>query len=363
MRRLPFQGKPSFFIENDEDLEVFLKQTEEDSACGLDFEADNGYRYEDSLCLIQYANKDALFLIDFLAIKNTETLFRLFSRQHICMHGAHYDMHLFLKAFGDLPERIFDTQVAAQLCGFQRFGLKDIVQHFFDKSLDKSLQRFDWSRRPLSSSIIYYALNDVRYLEDLKGIFSHLLKVKERMSWFEEICLASRGKVLKDYQKLPWKISGSEFFSERENFFLEKIWNLREVWGKTRNIPASHFISNKHLLRLVSHMFKNRNLVFPSRFSFSHKKQVLELLENCSSSAQKLSPEKPKKAPFSESFFQKLRKKRDKVAIDLGISPQFLASRAILEDLARGNSVEFCLLSWQRKVLEIDRIACSKGAI
>ncbi len=80
------------------------------------------------------------------------------------MHGADYDMTMFKRQFGKLPAVVYDTQIGARLLGVRRFGLGDLVNHYFGVELSKSSQKADWGKRPLSPKMIEYALNDVHYL-------------------------------------------------------------------------------------------------------------------------------------------------------------------------------------------------------
>ena len=80
------------------------------------------------------------------------------------MHGADYDMTLMLGEWKMVPPMLYDTQIAAQLLGHQRFGYASLVEQYFGVELSKSSQKADWGKRPLSSKMLEYACNDVWYL-------------------------------------------------------------------------------------------------------------------------------------------------------------------------------------------------------
>ncbi|RYD64907.1 MAG: ribonuclease D, partial [Verrucomicrobiaceae bacterium] len=135
--------------------------------CAIDTEADSLHRYRESLCLIQFADRDGCVLIDPLAIADLSSLGSYLSDATVWMHGADYDMTMFKRQFGELPAVVYDTQIGARLLGVRRFGLGDLVSQYFGVELSKSSQKADWGKRPLSPKMVEYALNDVHYLLEM----------------------------------------------------------------------------------------------------------------------------------------------------------------------------------------------------
>ena len=133
----------------------------------LDLEADSLHRYQEKICLIQYADETGSCLIDPLSIEDMGPFYNWLKETEVWMHGADYDMSLFQNAWETLPAMIWDTQAAARLLGFRQFGLAALVEHFHGITLSKSSQKADWARRPLSPTMVTYALNDVNYMLDM----------------------------------------------------------------------------------------------------------------------------------------------------------------------------------------------------
>ena len=154
----------------------------------LDLEADSLHRYQEKICLIQYADETGSCLIDPLSIEDMGPFYNWLKETEVWMHGADYDMSLFQHAWETLPAMIWDTQTAARLLGFRQFGLAALVEHFYGITLSKSSQKADWARRPLSPTMVTYALNDVNYMLDMADKLTAALREKGRMGWFEEIC-------------------------------------------------------------------------------------------------------------------------------------------------------------------------------
>ena len=144
------------------ELSVFFKHLAGLSPlCAVDTEADSLHRYSESLCLVQFSDGKQHVLIDPLAIEDMSPL-RDYLEQSTCwMHGADYDMHMLKTNLGVIPPTVFDTQIGARLLGVRKFGYGDLVAHYMDVQLEKTSQKADWAKRPLTPVMEEYALNDV----------------------------------------------------------------------------------------------------------------------------------------------------------------------------------------------------------
>src|SRR3989338_108997 len=122
------------------------------------------------LCLVQVAGPDEGRVIDALAEGiDLAPLFALLADHSILkvFHAARQDLEIFQKLTGRLPEPLFDTQVAAMVCGFgDSVGYEALISTLTDNRVDKSSRFTDWSLRPLSERQISYALEDVTFLRE-----------------------------------------------------------------------------------------------------------------------------------------------------------------------------------------------------
>ena len=92
-----------------------------------------------------------------------------------------------MNLFSFLPQNIFDTQVAAMVCGIgDQESYENLAMNFLNVKIDKTYQFMDWSKRPLSKSQINYAANDVFYLCDIYEKQKELLKKLNRNNWIIE---------------------------------------------------------------------------------------------------------------------------------------------------------------------------------
>ena len=215
----------------------------------LDLEADSLHRYQEKICLIQYADETGSCLIDPLAIEDMSPFYNWLRDTEVWMHGADYDMCLFQRAWETLPAMIWDTQTAARLLGFRQFGLAALVEHFHGVTLSKSSQKADWARRPLSPTMVTYALNDVNYMLDMADKLMTALREKGRVGWFEEICRHSmeRARMLRQRPRASF----CQFSSVAMPFSLSSAMASREarVIRKEPSMSSSSAFSSLILQR------------------------------------------------------------------------------------------------------------------
>ena len=133
---------------------------------GLDTEFLRERTYRAQLCLVQTATAAEAACIDPLALPDLSPLARVLTADSVLkvMHASRQDLEVLLPLAG-LTRPVFDSQIAASLTGLPaQVGYAEAVWRFLGQRLDKSHTRTDWSRRPLSTEQVEYALDDVRYL-------------------------------------------------------------------------------------------------------------------------------------------------------------------------------------------------------
>ncbi len=146
--------------------------------------------YAPQLCLIQIATAQQAAIVDPLADgMDLQPLLDIFANHDIVkvLHAGRQDIEILLELMEELPKNIFDTQIAAMVCGFgESVGYETLVKKITKKGLDKTARFSNWAQRPLSKRQLDYAIGDVTHLRD---IYTHLLKKIEkadRYHWIEE---------------------------------------------------------------------------------------------------------------------------------------------------------------------------------
>jgi ribonuclease D len=330
--------------------------------CAIDTEADSLHRYRESLCLIQFADRRQCVLIDPLAISDLSSLGSYLSVATVWMHGADYDMTMFKRQFGALPAVVYDTQIGARLLGVRRFGLGDLVSHYFGIELSKSSQKADWGKRPLSPKMIEYALNDVHYLLEMGDRIVIQLKEKGRYDWFEESCLAARQRVLDrdDTKEENWRVQGSGKLEPYGLAYLRALWHWRDGEAKTWDRPSFMVAPNRQLLDWSIELGAKKQISLPNHFRPDRVKRFRSALESVQDLSASEWPERPtvrrrKRDRDFESQVDALIQLRENAASKLDIEGSLIAARAILESLAAGEvKPSEVLLGWQRQCLGLD---------
>lgn len=330
--------------------------------CAIDTEADSLHRYRESLCLIQFAAGEHCLLIDPLAIKDLSALSSLLDRSVVWMHGADYDMTMLKRQFGSIPAVVYDTQIGARLLGARKFGLADLVSHYFGIELSKSSQKADWGKRPLSDKMIEYALNDVRYLMPMGDMIVTDLKARGRFAWFEESCIAARKKVLErdDSRDEAWRIQGSGRLDRRGLALLRGVWNWRDSEAEAWDRPSFMVATNRQLVEWSVTLAEGGTLNLPPYFRPDRVRRLREALAAVDALPESEYPERPKgnRRRRDSGFDHRLDgllKIRDEVSKQLDIDGSLIAARAVLESIAAEEaSPETLLLVWQRQCLGLD---------
>ena len=188
------RGKGSMLlITTTEALATFCEKAKSQPFVTVDTEFLRERTYWSKLCLVQMAlpGKDGeAVLVDPLAEGlSLEPMYDLFRHEATVkvFHAARQDLEIFFVEAGVFPKPLFDTQVAAMVCGFgEQVGYETLVRKIARENLDKTSRFTDWSRRPLTDAQLTYAIADVTHLRVIYEFLSKELKKSGREAWVEE---------------------------------------------------------------------------------------------------------------------------------------------------------------------------------
>lgn len=217
--------------------------------------------YYSKLCLVQLAYQDDdgddACLVDPLADGlSLAPLYDLFADAGVVkvFHAARQDLEIFYVDKGIIPAPLFDTQVAAMVCGFgEQAGYETLVRKICKSDLDKSSRFTDWTRRPLTDAQATYAVGDVTFLRDIYEYLSDRLEKSGRKKW-----VAEEMAVLNDpatYQADPdeaWRRVKTRTNSGRFLAIVRELARFRETYARDRNIPRSRVYKDDALIELAS---------------------------------------------------------------------------------------------------------------
>jgi ribonuclease D len=171
---------------SDELAEVVLRMTAGTGPVAVDAERASGYRYTQRAYLVQLRRAGSgTVLIDPLPLDDLRTLDTALADTEWVLHAASQDLPC-LAELGFRPRRLFDTELAARLAGFERVGLAALTEQLLGYSLEKHHSAADWSTRPLPESWLTYAALDVELLTDLRDVLAEELERQNKTAWAAE---------------------------------------------------------------------------------------------------------------------------------------------------------------------------------
>ena len=242
------------FVATAEELGSAVAHLDRFPTIAIDTEADSLHHYFEKLCLIQISSPEENFVIDPLTGIDLKPLTSLLAKREILCHGADFDVRM-LRKFGDYqPGRVFDTMLAAQFSGHPRPSLAALVEQHFGVVLSKANQKADWSKRPLTPSMLEYAVNDTRYLLRIQEILKNQLNDLGRAAWYEETCEAMVAQTARTREIDPdelWRIKGSKDVRGRALALVKEIWGWREEEAKRRDRPRFKVLSTEQMIPIA----------------------------------------------------------------------------------------------------------------
>jgi ribonuclease D len=342
-------SKPPEFmwVNTPKTLDYFINSLRGYFPLALDTEADSLHHYRESVCLIQVSHADEHFLIDPLHEFPLDALWPPTSRHTWILHGADFDLRMLRRAGAPEPQAVFDTMLAAQLLGLKAFGYGALVEQYCGIKLDKGSQKADWSRRPLSQTMIDYAVQDTQYLETIAEQMGRQLAEKGRLEWHEQSCarvVASSQLVRESDPETEWRLSGSSLFSPEALAILRELWYWREREAEQVDLPVFKVMHNELVLDLSRWCAENPRVppmgapCWPRRTSSGRGERLMAAIDR----GRRAEPiprlprgERPQRDRAAELRMEKVRAHRDKVAHEIGIDPTVIAPKSILQDISR----------------------------
>ena len=213
--------------------------------------------YWPKLCLLQIAGKKTFAAIDPLASDiDLEPVFKLFKNPRIIkvFHASRQDLEIFFNLTGHLPSPIFDTQVAAMVCGFgDSIGYEQLVLKLTGIQVDKTSRFTDWSLRPLTNKQISYALSDVIHLRPVYEKILIRLEQTNRSSWIkEEMSILTRRETYEGDPSDAYKRFKSRSSNRKFLAILRELAAWRERQAQSRNVPRNRILKDDSIIQIAN---------------------------------------------------------------------------------------------------------------
>ncbi len=366
-------------ITTTEALETACQALAHETFVTVDTEFVRDKTYYPGLCLIQLGAPDEVYIVDPLADGiDLAPLIALFDDESTLkvFHAAKQDVEIFVNLVGRVPTPIYDTQIAAMVCGFgDQVGYETLVSHFTQAKLDKSSRFTDWSRRPLTDRQITYAANDVTHLRIVYEELEKAIAKNNRAHWVaEEMAVLSdpSGYVVEPAE--AWRRIKTR---TRAPAFLARLKSLaawREHAAQDRNIPRGRILKDEALLEVAAHdinstddMLRLRGV--PEGFV---KGRLGKALLEAAIAGQEMPEEdhptlpKPRNLPSGIGATVELLKVLLRFTCDSAdVAPKLLANTRDLELIAAdGDKAEVrALKGWRRELFGEEALALREGKI
>lgn len=337
--------------------------------------------YFAQLCLVQVAlpgtdDTDAVLIDPLAEGLSLEPLYELFRNPGVVkvFHAARQDLEIFFVEGGLVPAPLFDTQVAAMVCGFgDQVGYETLVRKIAKAGLDKSSRFTDWSRRPLSDAQKTYALGDVTHLRQIYEYLSAELAKTGRTHWLEEELaqLTNADAYVVDPEN-AWKRLKLRSNSGRVVAIAQELAAFRETYAQERNVPRNRVLKDDALLELagtkpktVADLSKSRLLLRDAR-----KGAIAEGLVAAVARGMAVpNSEMPRieagrdRSNLNPALADLLRVLLKAKAEEAGVATKLIASSADLDDIASGYTDGVWAAGWRKEVFGEDAQRLLNGEI
>lgn len=335
--------------------------------------------YFPRLCLLQMAGPgvDAAALDPFIEGLDWTPVRDLMANEAVLkvFHAARQDLEIFFQLYNVLPTPIYDTQVAAMVCGFgDQVAYNALVREITGHELEKNAQFTDWSRRPLSAKQIRYALDDVIYLRDVYEKLHNTLVAKGREGWvFEEMAILNSPRTYQNPPEESWKRVKIRSDKPEVLAILRALAAWREEEAVRRDVPRSRIIKDEVLADVA--MFKARDMdallqirsLPPDTAKGKVGKQILEIVSAAMDSPRESWPRVQRKEPFPKTAQGTLEMLKMLLRINASeedVAAKIVADSDELERLAVENNPDVpAMHGWRFEVFGRDAQALKLGQI
>ena len=337
--------------------------------------------YYSKLCLLQIAVPgtcvDDAVLVDPLSPDmGLEPLYRLFRDTSVVkvFHAARQDLEIFWNDAKIFPTPLFDTQVAAMVCGFgEQVGYETLVRKIVKEQVDKSSRFTDWSRRPLTDAQKTYAIEDVTHLRGVYLFLKAELERTDREAWVVEETQSLTDPAIYDvvpseaWRRIKTRTSSNKFLA-----YVRELAAFREQYAQTRNVPRNRVYKDDAMVELAStkpitheDLSKSRLLLREAR-----KGEISDGILNAIKTVNAMDPETFPKLPKSSDKLQVNPALADLLRVLLkaksegsDVAQKMIANTSELDALAGGQRDLPSLKGWRMDVFGSDALRLCEGRV
>lgn len=330
------------------------------------------------LCVIQLAGPDDAFIVDALATGlDLAPFFELMRDQAVIkvFHAARQDIEIVYHLGGLIPTPLFDTQVAAMVCGFgDSVSYDQLVQRITGARIDKSSRFTDWARRPLTQKQLEYALADVTYLRDVYLFLKANLAEQNRINWVgDEMQVLLSERTYRTEPEEAWQRLKMRVRKPIELAVLMEVAAWREREAQSRDVPRSRVLKDDAIYEIAAQQPGNAEALSRLRTiprGFERSKQAEDILKAVNA-AMSLPKEKLPKLPKgrqapdgSAAAVDLLKVLLKLVSEQQGVAAKVIATVEDLEQIAADDQADVpALEGWRREMFGEMALKLKRGEI
>ena len=338
--------------------------------------------YYSKLCLVQLAvpgdaDEDAVLVDPLVDGLSLDPLYDLFRDENVVkvFHAARQDLEIFFVDANVFPKPLFDTQVAAMVCGFgDQAGYETLVRKIAKAPMDKSSRFTDWSRRPLTDAQKTYAIGDVTHLRQIYVYLAAELKKSGRGAWVEEeLAILTDPATYTIHPEDAWMRLKTRTNSARFLGIAKELARFREGYAQSRNIPRNRVMKDDALMELASTKPRNMQDLGRSRLLLreARKGDIAEgILHAVTAGLEMAQEDLPRAADKSRDKLQVNPALADLLRVLLKarceqerVAQKLIASAADLDALAAGKRDVQALSGWRADVFGRDALRLCEGKL
>ncbi len=330
------------------------------------------------LCLVQVAGPEEAAAIDSLAPGiDLKPLLSLMADARILklFHAARQDLEIFFHLSGAVPTPLFDTQIAAMVCGFgDSVSYETLVRRLAGAALDKASRFTDWSHRPLTERQIEYALGDVIHLRTVYERLQQRLAKNGRASWFaEEMAALAEPALYRTEPAEAWhrfRLRGRA--DSRFLGVLRALAAWREAAAQQRDLPRGRILRDEALIEIASHAPQRVEALARTRGlakGVAEGRLGKEILDAVAQGLADPDPppavaQKAQNPPGLGPLIELLRVLLKQRCEDFEVAQKLVASADDLEAIAADDAAAVpALTGWRREVFGADALALKHGTL
>ena len=331
------------------------------------------------LCVLQLASDEDAVVVDalapgmdltpFLTLMDDPDVVKVF-------HAARQDLEIVWKMAGRLPAPLFDTQVAAMVCGFgDQVSYSELAQSLCRVSIDKSSRFTDWARRPLSQAQITYALADVTHLRDVYRALVKKLESSGRTNWLaDEMRTLTSSSTYEQHPENAWERFRTKVRRPRDLAVLMEIAAWRESEAQTRDVPRSRILKDDALLEVATAAPKSLDALGDlravprgmdkSRLGMDMLAAVERGLARDPKSLPRIERDRRNNGGGNGATVELLKVLLKQIADAQGVAPKLIANVDDLEAIANGDQQGVpALHGWRRELFGAKAIDLKNGRL